>query len=66
MQVQRDTIIGDILDYDESCTKVFESFGMFCVQCPASRAETVGEACEVHGVDPETVIDQLNAELKKT
>lgn len=65
MQVYRDTIIGDLLDYDESCHQVFESFGMLCRQCPASRGETVEEACEVHGVDPLTLINQLNAHFRK-
>ena len=63
MQVNGDTIIGDILDYNEDCNQVFESFGMLCRQCPASRGETVEEACEVHGVDCGDLIAKLNASL---
>ena len=63
MQVNGDTIIGDILDYNEDCNQVFESFGMLCRQCPASRGETVEEACEVHGVNCQDLIVQLNARL---
>lgn len=63
MRVDEHTILGDILDYDEGCGAVLESFGMLCRQCPASRGETVEEACEVHGVNPADLIRQLNASL---
>ncbi|MEI3401265.1 MAG: DUF1858 domain-containing protein [Clostridia bacterium] len=29
--------------------------------CPASQMETLQEACEVHGIDVEEVIEKLNA-----
>jgi len=35
--------------------------GMHCLGCPASRGETVGEACAVHGVDADALVAQLNA-----
>ena len=64
MRVDEDTIIGDILDYNEDCHAVFEAFGMLCDQCPSARGETVEEACEVHGVDPLDLIEKLNNRLK--
>lgn len=50
-QVTRDTIIGDILDMDQSTAPYFMEIGMHCLGCPASRGETIEEACAVHGVD---------------
>ena len=29
--------------------------------CPSSRGETVEQACMVHGVDVEALLDKLNA-----
>ena len=48
-QVTRDTIIGDILDMDQTTAPYFMEIGMHCLGCPASRGETIEEACEVHG-----------------
>ena len=47
-QVTRETIIGDILDMDQSTAPYFMEIGMHCLGCPASRGESIEEACEVH------------------
>ncbi len=60
-EVTKDTLIGDILDQDPSCAPYFLQMGMHCLGCPASRGETVAEACEVHGVDADELIDMLNS-----
>lgn len=64
MTIQRDTIIGDILDQDQSLAPIFLSIGMHCLGCPASRGETVEQACAVHGVDCDELLEKLNATVK--
>ena len=61
MTVEKTTIIGDILDADESTAKYFLEMGMHCLGCPASRGESIEEACMVHGVDCEALLKRLNA-----
>ncbi|MGI6202175.1 MAG: DUF1858 domain-containing protein [Eubacteriales bacterium] len=63
MEVTKDTIIGDVLDYDIETAQFFIEIGMHCLGCPASRGETIGEACEVHGVDADELIKKINAYL---
>ena len=41
----------------------FFEMGMHCLGCPASRGETVEEACMVHGVDPDTLVAAINEYL---
>ena len=41
MQVTRETIIGDILDMDQTTAPYFMEIGMHCLGCPASRGETI-------------------------
>ena len=60
-QVTRETIIGDILDMDQSTAPYFMEIGMHCLGCPASRGESIEEACEVHGVDCDELLEKLNA-----
>lgn len=63
MEVTKDTIIGDVLDYDIETARFFIDIGMHCLGCPASRGETIAEACEVHGVDADELVEKLNAYL---
>ena len=50
------------LEYtDEEKADVLLAAGMHCLGCPASQAETIEEACEVHGIDVEELIKELNA-----
>ena len=60
VQITKDTIIGDILDIAPETAPVFMSIGMHCLGCPASRGETVEEACIVHGVDVTALLTELN------
>ena len=64
-QIENDTIIGDILDADPTTAQYFFEMGMHCLGCPASRGESVAEACEVHGVDVEEILEKLNAHISK-
>lgn len=59
-QITKDTIIGDILDIAPQTAPVFMSIGMHCLGCPASRGETVEQACMVHGVDVNSLLEQIN------
>jgi hybrid cluster-associated redox disulfide protein len=59
--ITKDTIIGDILDIAPETAPLFFSIGMHCLGCPSSRGETVEQACEVHGIDVEPFLEQVNA-----
>ncbi len=65
MTVTKDTLIGDILDADRTTAIYFLEMGMHCLGCPASRGETVAEACAVHGVDCDELVNKLNQHLAK-
>ena len=60
MEVTKDSIIGDILDYDRDTAEYFFEIGMHCLGCPASRGETIAQACAVHGIDVEKLLADLN------
>ena len=59
MEITRETVIGDIVDFDPETAEVFMDCGMHCIDCPISRMESIEEACEVHGVDPDELIENL-------
>lgn len=60
MEVTKESIIGDVLDYDIETAAYFFEIGMHCLGCPASRGETIEMACMVHGVDADELVEKLN------
>ena len=63
MKVTKDTVIGDLLDYDESCGQFFLEIGMHCLGCPSARGESIEMACFIHGNDPDKLVEKINAYL---
>lgn len=61
MTITRQTVIGDILDTDNSVAPLLLAIGMHCLGCPASRGETIEQACAVHGTDADELVAKLNA-----
>ncbi len=63
MVVTKKTIIGDVLDFDPETAQFFFAIGMHCLGCPASRGESIEDACAVHGTDADALIEQINTFL---
>ena len=61
--VTKDTLIGDILDMDRDTAPYFLEMGMHCLGCPSARGESLEEACMVHGVDVNELIEKINSHL---
>ena len=62
-KITKDTIIGDILDIAPQTAPIFLSIGMHCLGCPSSRGETVEQACMVHGVQVDELLERINASM---
>ena len=60
VKIEKETIIGDVLDIAPQSAPLFFAIGMRCLGCPSSRGETVDEACRVHGIDYDSFLTQLN------
>lgn len=61
MEINKDTTIGEILEMAPEKAEILLEIGMHCLGCPASQMETLEEACGVHGIDVEEVIEKLKA-----
>ena len=60
MTVTKQTLIGDILDYDVETARFFFEIGMHCLGCPHSRGESIEDACLVHGTDADALVKKIN------
>lgn len=63
MVVTKQTVIGDILDFDPETGRFFLEIGMHCLGCPSARGESIEDACMVHGTDADQLVEKLNAYL---
>ena len=59
--VTKQTVIGEVLDYDMETARFFFEIGMHCLGCPASRGESIEDACAVHGTNADELVAKLNA-----
>ena len=62
-EVTKDMLIGEILQADATVAPILMASGMHCIGCPASQGESLEEACMVHGIDCETLVNQINEVL---
>lgn len=65
VSLTKQTQIGEILTINPNIKDVLLGFGLHCLGCPMSQMETLEEACMVHGVDPDLVIEKINEFLNK-
>ena len=64
-QVEKDTMIGELLQIDTNIAPILFGIGMHCLGCPASQMETIEEAAMVHGINPQNLVDEINKFLAK-
>lgn len=61
MEIDKTITIGELLKKYPEKADILLSAGMHCLGCPASQSETIEEACQVHGIDVEELMKELNA-----
>ena len=59
--IEKTTKIGELLKIAPEKSTILLEAGMHCLGCPASQEETLEEACDVHGIDVEEILEKLNA-----
>ena len=63
MEVNEKTLVGEIVMKHPEAVDVLMSIGMHCLGCPASQAESLEDACMVHGFEPAQVVEAINARI---
>lgn len=58
--IDKNTKIGELLEIAPEKVDILLDAGMHCLGCPASQAETLEEACSVHGIDVDELVKELN------
>lgn len=58
--ITRDMIIGEVMQKNPKAAEILMKQGMHCLGCPSSQMESLEEACMVHGLNIEQVLEELN------
>lgn len=61
--ITKDMTIAEAISIDRGIIPVLMDAGMHCLGCPSSQVETLEEAAMVHGMDPQVLMDNINAYL---
>ncbi|MBF0982465.1 MAG: DUF1858 domain-containing protein [Lachnospiraceae bacterium] len=64
-EITKNMKISDILALNELMAPFLMQNGLSCVTCAASQAESLEEACEVHGINVEDLTEDLNDVLRE-
>ena len=64
MKLTKETTMGEMLEYDMGIAYILMQCGMHCVGCPSSIGESLEEACAVHGLDADEVMDVIRDYLE--
>ena len=62
MKIDKDTKIGELMEQAPEKVDILLEAGMHCIGCPAWQEETIEEACMVHGIDVDEVLEKINEE----
>ena len=57
------SLVGDLVNNYPETAEVFYGIGLYCLGCPASQADSVEDACAIHGVDAAAVVQALNDKI---
>ena len=59
-KITGDMLMGDILQAYPDAAEVLMDAGMHCIGCPSSLMESLDDACLVHGLDSDELLEKLN------
>ena len=60
MKIDKTMLIGELVQMDELIPQMLMAAGMHCLGCPSSQAESLEEACMVHGIDCNDLVSKMN------
>lgn len=62
MAITKDMLMGEILNTEngDKIAEILMESGMHCVGCPSAQMETLEEACNVHGIDCDSIVQKIN------
>ena len=64
-KITSDMVISEVLKLDKGLVPIFLNNGLYCLGCPSASGESIKDACEIHGLDCDKLVRELNEYLEK-
>ena len=58
--ITKEMVIADIIKDNPKAVEILMANGMGCLGCPSATMESLEQACIVHGLDMDEVLNKLN------
>jgi hybrid cluster-associated redox disulfide protein len=63
-EVTKDMNIREMVMMDEGIAEILMNAGMHCLGCMMSHFENLEQACVVHGIDADALVNEINEYLE--
>lgn len=60
IRVHEDMNIDEVVEQYPIVAHILIRYGLGCGGCIISSAETIGEGIELHGLDPDIILEEIN------
>ena len=64
-KISKEMTFAQVLEKHPETVNVFMNYGMACVGCPLSRAETLEQGAIAHGIEVKKLVEDLNKKINK-
>ena len=64
-KITKDMGLIDIIQSYPETVEIFQKYGFGCLGCAAARFENLEAGAKVHGVDPDKMVEEMNALIAK-
>ncbi len=58
--ITENTLIMEAVEANPNAPEILLGYGMHCLGCAIAHGETIGEAAQVHGIDVNDLLRDLN------
>ena len=62
-RIRKDMLISEVIKVDAGLAPILRNHGMNCVGCPSAQFESLEQAAQVHGMDIDSLLDEMNVYL---
>ena len=60
-KITKDMGLIEIVQQYPQTIEIFQKYGLGCIGCAAARFENLEAGAKVHGIDPDKMVEDLNA-----
>ena len=63
--ITKEMVLGQILSENPKAAEILMGCGMHCLGCPSSQMESLEDACMVHGLSIDELLNKLSNKIYK-